>query len=343
MMYCDFNATAPMQEEVLLAVVEAMKFGWANSFSPHSLGRKASVMVEEARHAVANMVGAESRMIRFTSGATESNSWLLRAYQSRGVIYTSAVEHPSVLSYANKIIPTDSNGIICLDAMEQMITQEPPALVSVMAANNETGVIQPLEEISRLLIQYKIPFHCDATQIFSKIHMNLPADYITVSAHKFGGPKGVGALILKSEVKPLLLGGPQERSSRAGTHNVPAIVGMGVACGLVKAQEIQNRIVLETTIEELGGKILARDALRLPNTVCALFPYPGDLIVMALDLQNVQASTGSACSSGASKQSHVLRAMGEQGIPVRFSIGEGTDVDGVCRVLKNVISSIGDV
>ena len=343
MMYCDYNATAPMHEDVIIAVVEAMRQSWANSFSPHSLGRKASVQVEEARQSVADLVGVEARKVRFTSGATEANSWVLRAFQSRGPIYTSAVEHPSVLSYANRLIPTDHNGIILLDALENMLHEQVPALVSVMAANNETGVIQPVEEISRLLTQYKVPFHCDATQIYSKIHMSIPADFITLSAHKFGGPKGVGALVVQSEVEPLFLGGPQERTSRAGTHNVPGIVGMGVAARSLSVQDTKKRKILEETIEKLGGRILGRDAQRLPNTICALFPLPGDLIVMALDLQGVQASTGSACSSGASKQSHVLEAMGEKGTPVRFSLGEGTDVDGVCRVLTTVIASIGDI
>jgi cysteine desulfurase len=343
MIYCDYNATSPMADAVLDSVVEAMKIGWANSFSPHSLGRRASVLVEESRIKVARLVHAEPRMIRFTSGATEANSWVLQAFASKGAIYTSAIEHPSVLHYADEQIPTDQNGVIRIDVLEEMITKKKPVLISVMAANNETGVIQPISKISALTKEHKIRFHCDATQVFSKIDLTIDADFITLSAHKFGGPKGVGALVLRTEIDPLLNGGPQERLSRAGTHNVPGIVGMGTAAQLSKCMSLSQRFALETVVEELGGKVLGKSAERLPNTVCALFSVPGDLIVMALDLQGVHASTGSACSSGASKASHVLSAMGEKGIPVRFSFGADTDIEALCVILRNVITSMGQI
>lgn len=344
MIYCDYNATTPMHDEVLQIVVETMKQTWGNSFSPHSLGRKASVLVEEARGHVAELVGTSPRHVRFTSGATEANSWVLQAFSKKGRIYTSAVEHPSVLQYSDDQIPTNQHGIVDVVQLEQMILDAEPALVSVMAANNETGVVQPIHQIHALCHTHKIPFHCDATQVYGKVDMKIQADFITLSAHKFGGPKGVGALILNTEIEPLLRGGPQERLSRGGTHNVPGIVGMGKAASLAYPMASQKRAMLEEVIENHGGKILGKGAeKRLPNTVCALFAIPGDMIVMALDMQGVCASTGAACSSGGSKESHVIQAMGEKGIPVRFSFGAQTDVASLCVILERVLTSMEQI
>lgn len=339
MIYCDYNATAPMPEKVLQVVVNTMKTTWGNSFSPHSLGRKASVLVEEARVQVASLVGCLPRHVRFTSGATEANGWVLHAFSKKGIIYTSAVEHPSVLQYADETIPTDEHGVILLDELRNMIQQRRPSLVSVMAANNETGVVQPIEEVVKICREHEIRYHCDATQVYGKIEMKIDADFITLSAHKFGGPKGVGALVLNTEVEPLLRGGPQERMSRGGTHNVPGIVGMGMAASLVKSMPEKQREELEHVIEKRGGVVLGKAAShRLPNTVCALFSVPGDMIVMALDMKGVQASTGAACSSGGSKESHVIHAMGQSGIPVRFSFGQDTDIESLCQVLEEVLT-----
>ena len=343
MIYCDFNATTPMVDDVFHVVVDTMKKTWGNSFSPHSLGRKASVLVEEARSEVAELVGCTSRQVRFTSGATEANSWVLRAFSNKGSVYTSSIEHPSVLQYADKKIPTDSYGVVDLESLEIMIGKEKPSLVSIMAANNETGVIQPIMKIHALCSQHQIPFHCDATQVYGKIDMDIRADFITLSAHKFGGPKGVGALILNTEIEPLLLGGPQERLSRGGTHNVPGIVGMGKAATLAHSMAPDKRHQLEQVVEKHGGKVLGKGVDRLPNTVCALFPIPGDMIVMALDMQGVCASTGAACSSGGSKESHVIQAMGENGIPVRFSFGAETDVASLCTILERVLVSMEQI
>ena len=344
MIYCDYNATTPMVDDVLHIVVETMKHTWGNSFSPHSLGRKASVLVEEARSQVAELVGTSPRHVRFTSGATEANSWVLQAFAKKGSIYTSSVEHPSVLQYSDVQIPTDQHGVVDVVELKRMIVEAKPSLVSVMAANNETGVVQPIDIIYNLCHEYHIPFHCDATQVYGKIDMKIQADFITLSAHKFGGPKGVGALILNTEIEPLLRGGPQERLSRGGTHNVPGIVGMGKAAALVQSMVSKKRDMLEDVVERHGGKVLGKGAKeRLPNTVCALFSIPGDMIVMALDMQGVCASTGAACSSGGSKESHVIQAMGEKGIPVRFSFGAQTDVASLCTILERVLVSMEQI
>ena len=344
MIYCDYNATAPMANEVLDVVLETMKDTWGNSFSPHSLGRKASVLVEEARAQVAHLVGTSPRNVRFTSGATEANSWVLRAFEKKGSICTSAIEHPSVLHYADAQIPTDRHGVIQLDALAEILVREKPSLVSVMAANNETGVVQPIEETWEVCRAHQVPLHCDATQVYGKIDIRVQADFITLSAHKFGGPKGVGALVLNTEIEPLLRGGPQERLSRGGTHNVPAIAGMGKAASLVGRMTSEKRDMLEKVVERHGGKVLGKGAKsRLPNTVCALFSIPGDMIVMALDMQGVCASTGAACSSGGSKESHVIQAMGEKGIPVRFSFGAQTDVESLCIILERVLISMEQI
>ncbi|MEC7983614.1 MAG: cysteine desulfurase family protein [Myxococcota bacterium] len=340
-LYCDYNATTPMRKEVFNAVVDAMKRFWGNSFSPHSLGRESGIAVENAREKVAKLVSCPARSVRFTSGATESNSWLLSHYQRREKrIMVSAVEHPSVLQYGDCQLSTDENGVIRLELLERELNTGTVGIVSVMAANNETGVIQPIQEIFQCCQRYGVPFHCDASQIYSKISMPVAADFITLSAHKFGGPKGVGALVLNREIDALLQGGPQERGSRAGTHNIPAIVGMGVAASLCETPYRFDTLPLEKQICKLGGRVLGSNVNRLPNTVSALFSTPGDLVVFALDLRGVQASTGSACSSGASQDSHVLRAMGEAGTPVRFSLGPDTDIVTLCDILEDVLTSM---
>ena len=338
--YCDYNATTPLLQPVKEAMIEALNEGWGNSFSPHALGRKASSLVEEARAQVAKLMSVQSSQVRFTSGASESNAWVLRAFATKGPILCSAVEHPSVLAYATHTIPVDSSGRIDLEALREQIIAHRPALVSVMAANNETGVVQPIEAVYCIAKELGVPYHCDASQVIGKLNTSIKADFITLSAHKFGGPKGVGALILNSEIPSLLLGGPQERGSRAGTHNVVGIVGMGVAASFAPTLSFPDLAPLEELVSRFGGNILGKDVPRLPNTICALFDQPGDMIVMSLDLHGIQASTGSACSSGASKESHVLTSMGYKGTPVRISFGPKTDIEQVSQGLAMVLESL---
>jgi cysteine desulfurase len=335
-----------MEAPVKEAVLDAMDRLWGNPNSLHRLGRMASVAMEEARIAVADLVDADPKGVRFTSGATESNAWVFSACCStdRPLALVSAVEHPSALGWGSDFIPVNRDGVVDLDALEDLLETLAPRLgvVSVMAANNETGAIQPIEAVSSLCRSYGVPFHCDAAQVMGRLKMPIPADFITLSAHKFGGPKGIGALVLRKELEPLLRGGPQERGSRAGTSSVPAIVGMGVAAQRCDVYSPGPRDRLDAHCLRLGGQVLAEGAPRLPNTTSILFPHPGDLLVMALDMRGVQASTGSACSSGANRQSHVLTAMGVDGAPVRFSMGIRSDVGYAIEQLDEIFSDWGD-
>ena len=214
-----------------------------------------------------------------------------------------------------------------------------------MAANNETGVLQPLEDIRDVCRRRGALFHCDATQLPGRLPMAVDADALTLSSHKLGGPRGAGALVVRPHIAamlaPRIRGGPQERGLRGGTENIAAIAGFGAAAAAAGVASPDARDRIEGACRAHGAEILGAGAPRLPNTVCALFPHPGDVIVMALDLEGVAVSTGSACSSGSAAASHVLAAMGRSGIPVRFSTGpEPMDVipalDALGRVMERM-------
>ena len=337
-MYVDYNATAPMPEAVQRATSEAMLKMWANPGSPHRLGQNAAVRVEYARRQVAGLVQCAPKEVFFTSGATEANAWVL--HNTSTPVVTSAVEHPSVLAWADEVIGVGEDGVIDLELLENRL-RSGPALVSVMAANNETGVLQPIRQVAALCAQYGAKFHCDATQIPGRVPFDIAADWVTISAHKMGGPRGVGALVARESPTPLLRGGHQERGHRAGTLNVPGIIGFGVAASLAGAVLPDERNDLERFCSEVGGVVMGGAAPRLPNTLSVLFSAPGDLIVTALDLRGIQASTGSACSSGATTNSHVLTAMGFKGTPVRFSFGGETSAKPVIAALREVLPEVG--
>ena len=337
-MYVDHNATSPPSEAVRNAVADAMVNCWANANSPHRLGQGAAVQVEFARRQVATMMNCIPKNVFFTSGATEANAWVLQPTDLP--VIASAVEHPSVLAWADEEIPVHESGEVKLDWLEDRL-RAGPALVSVMAANNESGVLQPIGEVAALCRRYEAKFHCDATQVPGRIPVDIDADWITISAHKYGGPRGVGALIGPKPSSPLLRGGEQERGQRAGTSNVPGIIGMGVASADRTQVSPIERDKLEHHCLGRGALILGGSAPRLPNTTLALFDHPGDLIVAALDLRGIQASTGSACSSGSAVESHVVRAMGHRGTPVRFSLGVESRADDVIRALDEVLMEMG--
>jgi cysteine desulfurase len=339
-MYVDYNATSPISDGVRSAVSEAMERYWANPGSPHRRGQEAAARVEKARRQWSVLLSCAPRNIFFTSGATEANAWVLR---DRDVpIVVSAVEHPSVLAWADEIIGVDKHGVIDLQALEERLIAG-PAIVSVMAANNETGVLQPHAEVYALCQKYGAKFHCDATQIPGRVDFNVGADWVSLSAHKFGGPRGIGALITKDPPAGLLRGGGQERGHRAGTLNGPSIIGAGVAAAEATVILPGERNLLEDACRELGGFIIGGESPRLPNTLSVLFKVPGDMIVTALDLLGIQASTGSACSSGASQTSHVLTAMGIEGTPVRFSFGTNSQAAPVIEALHTVKDQMGDL
>ena len=319
-MYLDHNATSPMGPDVQRAVCAAMNNAWANPSSPHRQGQAASVMVEKSRRIIAERMGVPPKAVFFTSGATEGNAWVLSG--RRCPVVASAIEHPSVLAWADETIPVDADGVIDLGQLDARLSRG-EALVSVMAANNETGVLQPIAAIEALCTKHGARFHCDATQCFGRLNRPVAADFVTVSAHKLGGPRGVGALIGAAPSKPLLLGGKQERGQRAGTLNVPGIVGFGAAVEANADWSGVEREKLEAFCVSRGGRVIGVGTDRLPNTLSVVFDTPGDVLVPILDLAGISASTGSACASGASQGSHVLAAMGIEGTPVRFSFGPG--------------------
>ena len=339
-MYLDHNATAPMSTEIIEVLRAAQSELWANPHSQHAAGRRARIALETARDQVAELVGRSSKSVRFTSGATESNAWVINHHLRQGKVLSSNIEHLSVLNWASSTIDVSMNGLICLEDLKQKIESEHPSLVSVMSENNETGIIQPIAEIYEICKHYNVSFHCDATQHFGRLDTYLDADFLSLSAHKFGGPKGVGALIVSSELEPYFRGGMQERGSRAGTCNVPAIVAMGAAAADCRSMSCAQRDDFETFLMKEGAEIIGLGVDRLPNTSCALFSFPGDMLVMSLDMSGVAVSTGAACSSGSSTESHVLNAMGRSGKAVRFSWGPDDVLTEVYPVISKCIQQL---
>ena len=322
--YLDHNATTPILPAVAEAVVEALATT-GNPSSVHEFGRAARGLVEDARERVAALAGADPSGVIFTSGGTEANNLALGG-DRRQRILVSAVEHPSVLRAATafELIPVDADGRVNLGALETMLGASAlPAVVSVMLANNETGVIQPVPEVAALARRFGALVHCDAVQAAAWAPVSMDAlgvHMLSLSAHKLGGPRGVGALVVAGDaaVRALALGGGQERGRRAGTENVPGIAGFGVAAGLAR-ENIGRAAAVRRLRDELERRVraLAPEAVvfgaaveRLPNTVCLATPGIGsETQVIALDLAGVAVSAGAACSSGKVQASHVLAAM----------------------------------
>jgi cysteine desulfurase len=339
--YLDHNATSPLLPAAREALVSAL--GAANPSSPHAEGRAAAATLEAARREVAALAGVPPRDVIFTSGATEANAQVLAAAQ--GEAWASAVEHPSVRAWANRLLPVDRHGRLDLDALEGALSAaaRPPAVVSLMAANHETGVLQPVSDAAALCARFGVPLHCDATQALGRVALPTGPRWWTVSAHKLGGPRGIGALIGAPPHPALLRGGPQERGARPGTVAVPLAAGFGAAAAAARARgpwPSGQTAALEEALVALGAQILGVGVPRLPNTTCALAALPGELLVMALDLAGVAVSTGAACASGAAEPSATLRAMGLDGVPVRFSLGYDTDPGPAIAVLPAVWAQV---
>lgn len=347
--YLDHNATTPARPEAIEAVVEALSLV-GNASSVHREGRAARRIIEDARARVAALVGASETDVVFTSGGTEANNLAIRG-GSRMRVLVSAVEHLSVLEVGREVelIPVDADGIVDLEALDQMLAKEDGlALVSIMLANNETGVIQPLQAIGEICRRYGALLHTDAVQAAGKIPIyltGLGVDLMTLSAHKIGGPMGVGALIAtpRAALTGVSFGGGQEKGLRPGTENLPAIAGFGKAAELA-AERIKSfaalawkRNDLERRIKEIApdASIFGAAVDRLPNTSCIAMPgVDSETQVMALDLEGVSVSAGSACSSGKVAVSHVLKAMVPDGPEtenaIRVSLGwttEDSDID----------------
>ena len=336
--YLDYNATAPIRPEAAKAVAEAME-ACGNTSSTHRFGRAVRKSVEEARQRVAALVNAPAHTLVFTSGGTEANNLALRGCGRRAVI--SAVEHDSVLKATDDptLIPVDGDGMVDPQALDRMLADAPCAVVSVMLANNETGVIQPIAAIAEAAHRHGALMHCDAVQAAGKIPVDmglLGADMLSISAHKIGGAPGVGALIVGDHValQAIARGGGQERGLRGGTLNAPGIIGFGAAADIAR-EGLNNfaglsalRDQLERRVTDLapGAQVFGKDVERLPNTSCFATPgVAGDTQVMAQDLAGVAVSAGSACSSGKVKASHVLTAMGvgsrQAASAIRVSLG----------------------
>jgi cysteine desulfurase len=347
--YLDWNANAPMRLEVVDALSEALAL-CGNPSSVHAYGRRARQAVNHAREAVAALVNAAPEEVVFTSGGTEANNLALQAFPDRRVI-VSAIEHESVLAAVPDAArsPVSRDGVVDLDALEHwLIGDQRPALVSAMFANNETGAIQPAAEAARIAHGQGALFHCDAVQGPGQVPVDfraIGADLMTISAHKIGGPMGVGALIARNgeQLQPLIKGGGQERMRRGGTENFAGIVGFGVAAELAAGGLGTNQAVarLRNAAEERlvaiapDATVFASAVPRLPNTLNIAMPRVAAATqVIGLDLAGVMVSAGAACSSGKVTRSHVLDAMG---VPretaecaIRISLGWSTsaaDID----------------
>lgn len=316
MIYLDANATFPPRTEALAAMQAALA-ETGNASSAHAAGRAARARVDAARAEIAAANGVAAAEIVFTSGATEANALALRA--KAACVLVSAIEHDSVLKNAGgEFLPVDANGVVKLDELEKLLAKAvAPALVSVMAVNNETGVIQPIAEVLRLVRAAGGFLHVDAVQALGRLPLFwAEADLISLSAHKIGGPQGVGALIVKPSValEPLWRGGGQEHGVRAGTENVAGIVGFAAAAREASREigAFQKLAVWRDAMErELGVEVAGKDAPRVANTSCLIHPrLSAEVALMKLDLAGFAVSSGSACSSGRVKASHVLAAMG---------------------------------
>ena len=348
--YLDHNATSPLRPEARDAMIAALDV-CGNASSVHGEGRAARALIETSRDEIARALGTIAPTVVFTSGGSESCNMAVRGVNVDRII-VSTIEHPCVLEAAKttgkpvSLIPVNADGVMDLEALDRLLAEgEGRALVSLMLANNETGVVQPVQDVVALASRHGALVHCDAVQGFGKIPVNfglLGVDLLSVSAHKLGGPQGVGALVVRDglTVSPLVVGGGQELRRRAGTENVAAIAGFAAAAKAATG-ETESRIKalrnkVEATLEAGPGKvtIFGKTAQRLPNTVC--FALPGlaaDTALIAFDLDGVSVSSGSACSSGKVAASHVLQAMGA---------GE-SKVKSALRVSLGWTSTAGDV
>ncbi|MGE0005909.1 MAG: cysteine desulfurase family protein [Parvibaculaceae bacterium] len=339
--YLDHNATSPLKESARQAMLAALALA-GNASSIHAEGREAHALLDQARDDVACSLGVVAPMVVFTSGGSEANNLALKGVPAERLV-VSAVEHPSVLEAARaagrpvEILPVDGRGLIDLAALRSLLETGPRALVSVMLANNETGVVQPVREIASLAHAHGALVHTDAVQALGKIPVNfglLAVDLLSVSAHKLGGPIGAGALVVRDGLvlAPLVHGGGQELRRRAGTENLAAIAGFAAAAREKRLEIKALRDHLERGLE--GAVIFGAEAERLPNTSC--FALPGlsaETLLMALDLAGFAVSSGSACSSGKVAKSHVLAAMGVApalaGAAIRVSLGWTTTAEDV--------------
>ena len=374
--YLDHNATTPLLPEVIDRMTGALREEFGNPSSVHHFGQQAKAAIDEARTEVATLVGADPSEVLFTSGGTESDNIAIRgaaeALEATGRrhLIASGIEHEAVLNtlkalakrgWRTTLLPVDQTGVASPDALRAALADD-TALVSVMHANNEIGTIQPIAELARIAHHRGTLFHTDAVQSAAKVPVDVKAlgvDMLSISAHKFYGPKGVGALWIRRglRVLPLLTGGRQERSRRAGTENVAGIVGMGVAARIARDKMVGEGARLSLLRGRLEAGILAavpgtavngaREP-RVPNTTNVSFDrVEAESLLIALDLDGIAVSTGSACSSGTLEPSHVLKAMGFNAHraqnSIRFSLGASNtdaEIDRVIEVLPKIVEKL---
>ena len=363
--YLDHNATTEVYPAVKKAILHALDVT-GNASSVHGAGRAARKLIEDSRESVAALVAAKPENVIFNSGGTESNNMAIRFFGNRirkNRILASAVEHDSVLKVSPNIelIPVDNDGIVNLKALDEMLALSSSSkggnntLVSVMLANNETGVIQPIKEVVSVARHHGALVHCDAVQAAGKVPIDinsLGVDFLSLSAHKIGGPAGVGALVIKEglakiiKLSPILYGGGQERGHRAGSENISGIMGFGLAAkhALENLPKIKNLATLRDQVEEKLSihkdvRIFGAGVSRLANTCNLTMPgVAADRQLIAFDLAGISLSAGSACSSGKVKPSHVLAAMGivdeVSSTAIRISLGWTTKNQDIDRFIK---------
>ncbi len=355
--YLDYNATSIMLDDVKNAMLECASSP-LNPSSIHSFGRSAKASIEKARGEVMSLVGLNMHKgnysLIFTSSGTEANNLMMHNF-TKGRILISKVEHASILKHRDykdniDLLAVDKNGIIQIDQLEDWLEKNSGAdnLVSIILANNETGIIQPMKEIVDLVHKYGALIHSDITQAPGKIDVDIESlglDFATLSGHKFGGPTGVGALIHKTKhyIQAQIIGGGQERGSRSGTENVLAIVGCGVAAARAKASLVKNYEHMKTLRDllegELGEVVIGSEVTRLPNTSMIVMPgVEANQQLIAFDMRGFAVSTGAACSSGKVKSSHVLKAMAvddkDLNCAIRVSFGPDNTIADVYIFIK---------
>jgi len=374
--YFDYNATTPLAPDAIDALTAATRDLFGNASSVHTFGQQAKAALDHARSSIAALIGGDPLEVVFTSGGTESDNFAIRgvadALEStkRRHLITTAIEHEAVLNtlkalarrgWRTTILPVDQSGIVSPDRLREVITDD-TALVSVLHANNEIGTLQPVAEMAAIAHEHGVLMHSDGVQSAGKISVDvrsLGLDLFSISAHKFNGPKGAGALWIRrgTRVQAIQTGGKHERNRRAGTENVPAIAGMGAAARLAvtkldgeSARVAALRDRLETGILRAvdGTTVNGAPDRRVPNTTNISFErVEAESLLIALDLEGIAVSTGSACSSGTLEPSHVLRAMGfpphRTQNSLRFSLGmfsTGEEVDRVVEVLPRLVEKL---
>ncbi len=374
--YFDYNATSPLYPEAAEAMARLLRDEYGNASSVHAFGQRAKTTVDDARIQVAALIEADPGDLVFTSGGTEADNFALvgaaeqAAAAGRRHLIASTIEHEAILATLKSLerrgwtvdrLRVDSTGVVAPDELRHAMRPD-TAVVSVMHANNEVGTIQPIAELAAIAHEHRALFHTDAVQTAGKIPVSvrqLGVDLLSISGHKFGGPKGIGALWIRRGVKltPFMTGGRQERNRRAGTENVPAIGGLGMAAHISRQKlpqmgralgELRDRLEQGVLARVPGATVNGDRDRRVPNTTNISFDgIEAESLLIALDLEGIAASTGAACSSGSLEPSHVLRAMGLADArtrnSLRFSLGFGTtaeEVDAVVGTLPGLVSKL---